>query len=109
MSRFGTLDVKVGAKQRAIPVDLGVAIAGVAASLLLDDSRFSKDFSNAGVAAATIYAFRTSERVLTNLRLRPNPVAMTGGQVAQQMGAKSTVHGDYEMGADPILTAVEGL
>jgi|WetSurMetagenome_2_1015567.scaffolds.fasta_scaffold01780_18 hypothetical protein len=107
-SRLGTLDYKKNATSPAIPIDLGIAIASIAGSLLLGNSKFAPEFRNVGSAGATIFAFRKAEQLATAARLRPNPVALTGAQTAQMMGGKTAVHGD-EMGADPILSAAAAL
>lgn len=105
-SRLGTLDWKRSERAPAIPLDLGLAVLGFAASLVpaAGDHGVDSDFRNVGAAAATIYAFRQVERIATAARLKPNPVAMTGGQVAAQMGA-ANING--EPGSDPILTAAQ--
>ena len=102
-SRLGTLDWKRNETAPVIPLDLGLAILGLAASLVpaAEENGVDSDFRNVGSAAATIYAFRQVERIATAARVRPNPVAMTGAQVAAQM----TAHG--EPAKDPILAAAQ--
>jgi hypothetical protein len=94
--RTGSLDFKVSAKAPAVPVDLALAVAGIGLGIVFAEHAFSDDFRHAGTAGATIFAYRQVEKLVTAARLRPNAVAPTAAQDA----ARSTVRGEYEMGAD---------
>lgn len=89
----GTLDVKLNAKIPTVPVDLAMSVVGVGLGLMFAEHDYATDFRNAGTAGATVFAYRTVQRLVAD------------------SAKKAAVHGeDVPVGADdPILTAVQTL
>ena len=86
------VDVHVGLDINKIPVDGVVAGLAAAGSIATGGSEVSKDLGNIASAAATVYAFRATHRLLAEKKLAAH----------KPTSAKIT-------GEDPILAAGKGL
>ncbi len=105
---LGAIDAKKGldirSGKRVIPADAVLAVAGLlgsVASVATGHTEVAHDFRNIGSSAGTVWAFRKARDLVRAKSMTP--------KITPPATATPAVHGETDIGADPVANAVKSL
>jgi hypothetical protein len=95
------VELKTGLEIKKVPMDAALGAGALIASVAWAQEEFSADLRNAGSAAIAVAAYRKTEEFLAEKK------RATGG-VPGGDAARAGIHGDADMGADPVVAFAAG-